>query len=186
MTQDEYNGQIGRLRNFYGKDKYPQERLTIFWKHLKSYPCYALTTAVTNLIANNQFAPLLDKILIATKDADRTQMAVSGDRGEVELNKIEWCELCDKSGTVQAYLRSTRALYVFKCPCKAGEHFGMDWPVWDSECSGNFEVYIHEETRGDFLSLEETTKQRQKLLSLPFARKIIMKEEAEDVQRRSR
>ncbi len=62
MKFSEFKAQIDKLIAVYGKDKYPDERVKIFWNKLQNIQPEIFCAAVTNLICNEIFPPMLNKI----------------------------------------------------------------------------------------------------------------------------
>lgn len=110
MTEFEYGAQIDRLKAVYGDKAYPDERVSMIWKKMKWRHPDVLEMAVDQLIADNQYAPLLNKILEAAVAAERAHPELRIDpyaevRIELSNRRREstQCHMCWGVGIITAY-----------------------------------------------------------------------------------
>ncbi len=73
MKIEEFKKEIDRLKAVYGSDKYPDERVKGFWDVLGTLPFRLFGEAVSNLINNETFPPMLNKIQDELKNINSRQ-----------------------------------------------------------------------------------------------------------------
>lgn len=80
MDRLTFNSQMERLRNTYGKERYPTERLTVLWRAFQSVPDREFEDAVDQCIASLRSAPLVDELEEqVAKARERVREAMSRD-----------------------------------------------------------------------------------------------------------
>lgn len=62
MTEQEFQTQMVRLSNCYGKAAYNNERSALIWKEVRDFPAHVFRTMVDNFIGNLRQAPLLPEV----------------------------------------------------------------------------------------------------------------------------
>ena len=87
MTENEFDLQILRLQEVYGKNKYPEERKNVFWKKFHKMGNEAFSYAVTEFIANNERAPM-------AKDFEAVLRSEFNKIVERDLAQISPCSNC--------------------------------------------------------------------------------------------
>lgn len=69
MTQNHFKLQIGRLQRTWGEKHYPAERTELFWEAFRECSENVFASAVSNLIATERNAPMLDELSKAVETA---------------------------------------------------------------------------------------------------------------------
>ena len=103
MTENEFELQILRLQEVYGKNKYPEERKNVFWNKFRKIGNRAFTDAVTNFIANNDRSPMIkefESALAGELNEIRAQKSMEVERQKREQNL---CKKCGGAGQYSEY-----------------------------------------------------------------------------------
>lgn len=128
MNEVEFGTQIDRLKAVYGDKSYPHDRVLMIWKKMKWRHPLALEGAIDHLIADNQYAPMLVKILEAVGSVERANPDWKIDpyketRDKLRAYRIQAgsCHRCSNTGVFTAlrkYQGLTPATMI--CLCSAG------------------------------------------------------------------
>lgn len=122
MNRNQFDFQMGILRDIYGEKKYPPERTDVFWFRFKDIPYQPFVEVVKLLIASESYPPLLPKFEEKLMDLRRD---ISYRKKEVLDNKFAKnpCSSCGNSGVVyyrRIDHRPGDAMVTFQCKCELG------------------------------------------------------------------
>lgn len=95
MTKNEFDFQMIRLEGTYGKRKYPGERKAIFWEKFQDIDGKTFSSAVSNLIADSERAPMAKDLMAILRQIIQ--------RNTVEkkmADEMGRCKTCYDLGTV--------------------------------------------------------------------------------------
>lgn len=114
----EFEKQIERLKSVYGDRVYQGERKEIFWQRFADISAFDFKKAVDNLIACEQYAPMLPKfeavLLVELKNAADAKQ-------EKLLSQLPHCTSCDSTGAKLYVHTEQLATYAFQCHCSHGK-----------------------------------------------------------------
>lgn len=120
MKYDFFEGQINRLKETFGDKNYNQERFTIFWNNFKFELDGTFEKAVTSLIANSKYAPLLNEIKEAVFLA-RPYFKPSNNQKEDPTDPVKYdCDYCKDTGFYLCTKPDSDGLWAFRCHCHKG------------------------------------------------------------------
>ncbi|MCK5608259.1 hypothetical protein KAR91_40635 [Candidatus Pacearchaeota archaeon] len=128
MNWNEFQEQIERLKKVYNtnqKDFYPSERTSFLWKRSKYISLKDLKNAIDESIANNAYAPMVNKILEVLQPAINEAARIERDRFIKSLESRDRCNLCKNVGIVSMFKKDFQkcAPTSFKCRCECGDKF---------------------------------------------------------------
>ena len=125
-----------RLIDCYGPRFYPEERVKAIYDQFKHIDKEVFKRAVSFLIAENLYAPVLTKI----RDAVGTVLGSYRHEKKEELRReMEGykCGLCKNSGAIIAF--KNKISYAFKCECKIGRWTQNAWPTWTEDLAFEYD-----------------------------------------------
>lgn len=116
MDREHFEKQLKRLASTYGAQAYPPERVRIFWEHFQGVPSEVFERAVTALIANEQYAPMLPIVQKAVLDADDKIL-----RPQFRRRRHD-CAKCEDVGTTTTELPGGIRVAA-PCDCPRGDAY---------------------------------------------------------------
>lgn len=144
MNSIEFNEQIARLSEAYGKNHYGSERTRVIGLAVRYLPDGAFTRIVDELIACERQAPLLPQILDVISKRRETQ----ADRQQ-ERKKTFWerdtyaCSKCRDCGVLVAMNLNDKQIYGFRCDCESGQ---LDprkaLPMWGEKWVADYDLSV--------------------------------------------
>jgi len=135
MNNDDFKIQILRLIDCYGPRFYPEERVKAIYEEFKTIDIVVFKKAIAYLIAENLYAPVLNKIREAVNQFEGSYRAEKREKLEIELGDFK-CPLCKNSGAIIAFKDDNS--YCFRCSCKIGYVSQNNWPIWREDLN---EIY---------------------------------------------
>lgn len=94
MKRDQFEQQLLRLAEVYGAAKYPKHRADVLWDRFSAVSARDFQEAISNLIADESYAPMSTKI----------QMAIQNLNGKVKeakpVNSFVKCRYCCDTGFI--------------------------------------------------------------------------------------
>ena len=136
MNNDEFKSQILRLIDCYGPRFYPEERVKAIYDQFKHIDEEVFKRAISFLIAENLYAPVLTKIRDAVGVALGRYRHEKKEKLRSQMENYT-CNFCKNSGAVIAF--KDNFSYAFKCECKIGRFTQNNWPTWTEELSFEYE-----------------------------------------------
>ena len=127
MTNEQFKEQITRLINTYSERQYPPERIKGIYKALKHVSYEAFKEAVTDLITDSLYAPMLSKLREACVKHEEVQRRKVKERIREDVATHN-CKTCKNTGAV--FAEKDNVTYAFRCPCKIGTFENFNWPLW--------------------------------------------------------
>lgn len=139
MTPENFAIQVQRLRETWGQDRYPKERVKEFWEKLKDMPDFWFTSCCSDFVGNSLKPPMLKEFLADAEDFKRREatkrIQSSGEahfsvfsNGEPLRTTFE-CSRCNDHGWVLAP-REEGPDAVYRCTCTRGEAGNPQIPQW--------------------------------------------------------
>lgn len=117
---------MARLRECFGQNKYPSDRVDIFWDRFKHLDNQIFSKAVSRLIANENHAPLLERI------AEEISLLGGSNWREDEIERLRGlqnCSVCKNTGRYHTPGRVPgEAAFNWGCTCKLGEFAYPNYP----------------------------------------------------------
>ena len=136
MNNDEFKSQIMRLIDCYGPRFYPEERVKAIYNQFRHIDLEVFKRAISFLIAENLYAPVLTKIRDAVGVSLGEYRHEKKERLKEEMENYK-CSLCKNTGAIIAYKDSFS--YAFQCDCKIGNFVQNNWPTWTEELNFEYE-----------------------------------------------
>jgi len=127
MTNEEFKEQITRLISTYSERQYPPERIRGIYKALKYVNYGVFKDAVTDLITESLYAPMLSKLREACVKYDEVERRKTKEKIRSDVAKYN-CRLCRNTGAI--FADKDNITYAFKCDCKIGQFENFAWPLW--------------------------------------------------------
>lgn len=117
MNFREFDAEINKLRNTYGKNKYTEDRAAVMFEYLGSLPIEAFSKQVKKFIAGSDKAPLLTdfEMAFSSQMADLKKESI-----EKKLSGAVDCLTCNNTGHVTMYLKKNGCEFAFQCTCARG------------------------------------------------------------------
>lgn len=125
MTEVHFNHQMNRLRNFYGKEKLPLERVSYIFKVLGRLRDDDFTEVCSEIIANHNTAPTLKDFV---KAAEKYIIFERNKRQDEERASFQFkanCETCHDVGVLNATDRLTKNKTLILCKCDKGDFWSL-------------------------------------------------------------
>lgn len=130
MELTQFNFEMERLRDRYGKNKYPQVLADLLYSKFRKIEYASFKRTVSKLIACEMYAPLFPKF----QDELLSELVRIKEQEHEELTKNHNCSSCNNTGRVYEYLNEGEAAYSFKCHCKLGEMLFPNFPRRQNVC----------------------------------------------------
>jgi len=127
MTNEEFKEQITRLISTYSERQYPPERIKGIYKALKHVSYKAFQGAVTDLITDSLYAPMLSKLREACVKHEEVERRKVKEKIREDVENYN-CKLCKNTGAI--FADKDNVTYAFKCACKIGIFENFNWPLW--------------------------------------------------------
>lgn len=119
MNQQEFQNQMNRLAETFGKAAYGTERAKLIWREVKDLGAHWLERVVDEFIGGRS-APLLNEF--------RDAIAKERERSRPNVQEEAWdgrpksgCTYCFGNGVYICQLRTAGGFWAFRCHCDAGE-----------------------------------------------------------------
>lgn len=133
MELGQFNFEINRLRDRYGKSKYPEVLVDILYKKFRKVDYESFKKAVNKLMAYEQYAPMYPKFA----DELLPELARIKEQEIEELKKLHNCFSCNNTGRISINLKENEAAYSFRCNCALGEILFPNFPKHQGARSGS-------------------------------------------------
>ena len=127
MTNEEFKEQITRLISTYSERQYPPERIKGIYKALKHVSYKAFQGAVTDLITDSLYAPMLSKLREACVKHEEVERRKVKEKIREDVENYN-CKLCKNTGAI--FADKDNVTYAFRCACKIGIFENFNWPLW--------------------------------------------------------
>lgn len=129
MELTQFQAEMRRLQDRYGKMKYPEVLQDILFAKFKNIEYSAFRKVVAKLIAYEAYAPLFEKF----QSELRVELATVRENQIEEIKKRTNCHSCQNTGRLSIEIKKNESPYSFRCHCKLGEEMFPNFPAQPSE-----------------------------------------------------
>jgi hypothetical protein len=169
MRPPEFESQIARLSDAFGKPGFTSERVALIYKYCGSLRAHQFTSIVDHFIATHRQAPLPQDFLKAYYEEKKREYQNHPTREAEHITEIE-CHDCYMTGWMFIKTKPTEPTVILHCSCQYGkilaETRGEQFiPRWD-KCDVLF-AWIR--IPFPVKAFIPNTEERQKLLSTGFS-----------------
>ena len=159
MTRLDFKKHMDRLSAQYGETSYAGERTEMIWETVKDLTVYEWQRVVSNLIANNAYAPMLNKISEIVYPY-RSRIA---NRAEEEIKKAQQneplCPKCANIGSFSCKIIDTIYTSTFRCDCRIAElKKELNITKWDERFRQSYEPIFYYDDSSFRSSTDEELK----------------------------
>jgi len=128
MTEQEFETEMMRLKDTYGKTVYGHERVKLIWNAVRAFHPAWFKRKVDDFIGRSRTAPLvIDFQKLAANELDRKRYQFEKEKNDHQLSSTPSCSECEDTGVVMAKDQNN-AIFAFGCQCS--NHRGDSFPVF--------------------------------------------------------
>lgn len=121
MNQAEFQTQVNRLSNTFGKTHFGSERLMLLWKRVQSFSSAWFQRTIDDLISTHRQPPLPNDFETAiSMERERLWKEQKGET-LYEIQAGYSCTTCKDTGVYVCHHPARGGMWGFRCPCQKGD-----------------------------------------------------------------
>lgn len=130
MNAHEFQSQINRLSEHFGKTKYSREFCQLLWKEVEQYPEFWFRSAVDEFIGDLSSSPLIkDFRERLSKEKQKANYREKKAREEQGFGNFDYnCQFCKDLGIYLCAYPEKPGLWAFRCQCDIGSQDSRNIP----------------------------------------------------------